>query len=138
MKVLFDTNFYIVEGIGGAQPRRVLRACVMGNVRIFVSDFILAETRRVLVEDFGYQSKRAGILASRMQERAHVIKTPQSRHVVPDDENDTPILRAAIAASVDYLVTNDKHLLRKDPYEGVRILSINQFETLLRNQGLLG
>ena len=60
-----------------------------------------------------------------------------SRHEVPGDPADSPILRAAIAAGVDYLVSNDRHLLELDPYEGVRIISMTAYFELLTNEGLL-
>jgi len=60
-----------------------------------------------------------------------------SRHVVPDDPHDSPILVAALAAGVDYLVTNDVHLLALSPYEGLRILSMAEYYTLLVDRGLL-
>jgi predicted nucleic acid-binding protein len=56
---------------------------------------------------------------------------------VPDDPADSPILRAALEAGVDYLVTNDKQLLTLDPYEGLRIISMTGYYQLLVAEGLL-
>ena len=42
-----------------------------------------------------------------------------------------------LAAGVDYLVTNDDHLLQLDPYEGMRIVSMTVCQKLLEDQGLL-
>ncbi len=36
-----------------------------------------------------------------------------------------------------YLVTNDGHLLALDPYEGLRIVSMNVSHQLLRDEGHL-
>lgn len=66
-----------------------------------------------------------------------MIEPGASHHNVPEDIKDTPILRAAVAAGVDYLVTNDRHLLPLDPYEGVRILSMTQYLELLVNEGMI-
>jgi predicted nucleic acid-binding protein len=38
-------------------------------------------------------------------------------------------------AGADYLVTNDRHLLELDPYEGLRILSMSAYYDLLRAEG---
>jgi uncharacterized protein len=56
---------------------------------------------------------------------------------VPGDPKDSPILQAALAAGADYLVTGDRHLLVLDPYEGLRILSLGDYERLLTERGLL-
>lgn len=45
---------------------------------------------------------------------------------------------AAVSASVDYLISNDTHLLAMDPYEGVRILSMSAYYELLLQNDLLG
>jgi len=37
-----------------------------------------------------------------------------------------------------YLVTNDRHLLSLDPYEGLRIISMKEYEQLLIDRGILG
>ena len=50
---------------------------------------------------------------------------------------DNPILRTALHSGADYLVTNDRHLLALDPYEGLRIISMSEYYELLRNQGLI-
>ncbi|MFO0805377.1 MAG: hypothetical protein U0791_19910 [Gemmataceae bacterium] len=56
---------------------------------------------------------------------------------MPNDAADTPILRAALAAGAHYLVTNDRHLLDLDPYEGIRIVSMTEYRELLVREGLL-
>jgi predicted nucleic acid-binding protein len=57
--------------------------------------------------------------------------------MVPQDPEDSPILRAALDTGVDYLVTNDSHLLALNPYESVRIISMADYHQLLIEQGLL-
>lgn len=66
-----------------------------------------------------------------------MIEPGASRHDVPQDAEDTPILRAALAAGVDFLVTNDRHLLALNPYEGLRIVSMTEFHGILLYEGLI-
>jgi len=42
------------------------------------------------------------------------------------------------AASVEYLVTNETHLLDLSPFEGMRIVSMSEYYRLLQDRGLLG
>ncbi len=42
-----------------------------------------------------------------------------------------------MTAGVDYLVTNDRHLLGLDPYEGLRIISMSEYRQTLVNEGLI-
>lgn len=66
-----------------------------------------------------------------------LVEPPASRHEVPDDPGDSPILQAALAAGVDYLVSNDAHLQALSPYESLRVLSMSDYHRLLREHGLL-
>ena len=53
------------------------------------------------------------------------------------DPADSPILRAALEAGADYLVTNDRHLLDLDPHEGLRIISMSAYYEILQHEGLI-
>jgi hypothetical protein len=57
----------------------------------------------------------ASLTQARIVRRTVLVGRGASRHQVPGDANDSPILIAALAAGVDYLVTNDSHLLALDP-----------------------
>ena len=137
MKVFFDTNVYIAEALLGEGAVAMLSATERAGWRIYSSDFVLEEIVRVLVEyrqipiRFALRSRR------HVLRRAQMIYVPPSRHQVPNDPNDTPILRAAVVAGVDCLVTNDLHLLSIDPYEGIRIISMTAYFDLLVNEGFL-
>ncbi|HEV8292745.1 MAG TPA: hypothetical protein VGP94_12515, partial [Tepidisphaeraceae bacterium] len=56
---------------------------------------------------------------------------------VPEDAKDAPILQAALACGADYIVSNDRHLLVLNPFHGLRIISMDSYFELLRNEGLL-
>lgn len=53
----------------------------------------------------------------------------------PGDSNDTPILRAAIAAGADYLVTRDSKLLALNQIQGFRIITVADYLAELRAHG---
>jgi predicted nucleic acid-binding protein len=84
-------------------------------------------------------TRRKGINLSRQRivRRATLVVPAPSRHAVPRDPNDSPILQAALAAGVDYLVTNDRHLLELNPYEGLNILTMGDYTQLMHNLGFL-
>ena len=73
----------------------------------------------------------------RVLRRATLVEPGSSRRQVPGDPADSPILQAALSAGVDYLVTNDAHLLTLSPYEGLRIVSMAKYHRLLADYGLL-
>jgi putative PIN family toxin of toxin-antitoxin system len=138
MKVFFDTNVYVAEALLGEMAERILQATERASWRIYSSGFLLDELQRVLVEKLGFSRRLAFLSRGRIVRRAKLVEPGASHHTVPQDPADSPILRAALAAGVDYLVTNDAHLLALDPYEGVRIVSMSDYHHVLREAGVLG
>ena len=137
MKIFFDTNVYIAEAILGGGAERMLDATRQASWRSFCCRTVLEEVRRVLVESLGFSERLAVLTQARVLRRAVLVEPGASRHHVEQDPNDSPILVAALAAGVDYLVSNDTHLLALDPYEGMRIISMDGYYRLLVEEGLL-
>ncbi len=136
MKIFLDTNVYVAEALLGATAQRMIQATVAASWRIYVSSYVAAETQRVIGEKLGYPRRFAFLTRLRILRRAVVVEPATSRHVVPGDSADDPILAAAVAAGVHYLVTNDKDLLQMDPYEGMRIITMHDYRRLLEEEGL--
>jgi putative PIN family toxin of toxin-antitoxin system len=137
MKVFFDTNVYIAEALLGGGAEQMLNATVRIRWRVLCSQHVLDEIERVIVNHLRF-SRRFGILTrQRARRRANMVVPPASRHEVPHDPADSPILRAALAAGADLLVTNDAHLLGLNPYQGLRIISMTDYFQLLVNEGYI-
>lgn len=138
MKIFFDTNVYIAEALLGAVAERLLAATQRSSWRIFISEYVLDELERVMIERLDATRRFAFLTRQRARRRAFLVDAkPESRHEVAADPHDSPVLRAALAARVDYLVTNDTHLLDISPYEGLRVISMTDYYHLLMEHGIL-
>jgi putative PIN family toxin of toxin-antitoxin system len=135
MKIFFDTNVYIAEALLGAGAEEMLAVTQRLKWRIFSSRYVLDEVERVLTDKLEF-SRRFGVLTrARVRRRAILVDIPTSRHTVPRDPADSPVLTAALASGADLLVTNDPHLLALHPYEGLRIISMSDYFQLLVESG---
>lgn len=137
MKVFFDTNVYVAEALLGETAEALIEATQQASWRIVANTYVLDEASRVLVEQLGFSARFAMLTRQRIGRRAETVEPSVSRHKVPDDRKDNPILQSAIAAGCDYLVTNDRHLLTLSPYEGLRIVSMTEYHHLLIAEGHL-
>jgi putative PIN family toxin of toxin-antitoxin system len=137
MKVFFDTNVYVAEALLGLMAQQLLEATERASWRIYASRYLLDELARVLTEKLGFSRRLANLSQRRIIHRTKLVEPGASRHAVPQDPADSPILRAALAAGADHLVTNDAHLLALDPYEGLRIISMDTYYRMLQDEGLL-
>lgn len=137
MKIFFDANVYVAEALLGEAAEEMVAATEQASWRIYVNTHVLDELERVITEELGFSQRLASLSRRRIIRRATMVEPGASRHDVPKDPQDTPVLRAALEAGADYLVTNDRHLLDLHPYEGLRIVSMTDYYQLLRTEGLV-
>ena len=137
MKIFFDTNVYVAEALLGEAAEEMLEATERASWRIYASTHVLDEVRRVMTEELGFSQRLASLSRRRIVRRASMVEAGASRHEVPRDVKDTPVLRAALDVGVDYLVTNDRHLLDLNPYESLRIVSMTEYHRILVSEGLI-
>ncbi len=138
MKIFFDTNVYVAEALLGEAAEEMLAATERASWRTYTSTYVLDELERVMTEELGFSQRLASLSRRRIIRRASMVEPGASRHGVPQDVKDSPVLRAALDARVDYLVTNDRHLLDLNPYEGLRIVSMTEYHDILVAEGLIG
>jgi putative PIN family toxin of toxin-antitoxin system len=136
MKVVFDTNVYVAEALGGDTATRLFASTDRASWRIYVSRYIVDEMIAVMTDDLGLSRRSAALAAIRALRRGTLVEPVASRHTVPQDPADSDVLRTALQAGADYLVTNDQHLLALHPYEGVQIISMADYRRLLEEHGL--
>lgn len=110
MKVVFDTNIYVAEALGGETASGIIASTVSNSWRIYVSDYILTELHDVMLE-LGLSRRSATLAGIRLLRRASVVASAVSRHKVLRDPADNAVLATARAAGADFLVSNDRHLL---------------------------
>jgi len=115
---------------------RLIKATYQAKWRMYSSQYVLDEVARVLVDDLDFSVGLAK-LAQRRILRRFILVEARSRAKVPEDPKDSPILQAALTCGADYLVSNDRHLLSLNPFEGLRILSMEDYYSLLKSHGLI-
>jgi putative PIN family toxin of toxin-antitoxin system len=136
VNVFFDTNVYVAEALLGKAAEEMLSVTERAGWRIYASSYLLDEMERV-IQELGFSRRLAALSRRRIIRRAILVEPGASRHEVPDDVKDTAILRAALEAGVNCLVTSDRHLLDLNPYESLRIISLTEYYKPLVAEGLL-
>lgn len=133
MKIVFDTNVYVAESLGGETAKRIIASTLRASWRIYISQYIIDELIGVMAEDLELP-RRAAILAGiQALRRSQLVGIVPSRHIVPHDPADSDVLRTVIQAGADYLVTNDRHLLTLDPYQGIHIVTMASYRQMLED-----
>ncbi len=116
----------------------LLRLAHEGVFELYLSDDILEETARVLLERahirrrYVYPDKAVVEYCRNLDRLATIIARVPTIRVVRDPSDDA-ILAAAIAAKADCLVTRDDDLLSLKAYEHIAILEPETFLARLRS-----
>lgn len=123
MRIVVDTNVFVSSFFGG-RPRRVVELWRTGRSTLCLSQAVIDEYVRVLIElDVNPQALEELVrLFSTGFNLVFSAKTPEVK-VVEADPDDDKFIGCALATGADFIVTGDKALLAVGEHEGVRILS---------------
>lgn len=128
MRVVLDTNVFVSALISphGA-PGYILRLWESRSFDLLLSPHNLEELARTLRYPKVMRRLRTAEtvltqLLQRLREQAVWVE-PDFRLTVVSDDADNRYLETAVAGRAVCIVTGDAHLLRIDPYLGIRILS---------------
>jgi len=109
--VLLDTNVFIAGYWSpGSASARIIRACVEGRIQAHYSPQVKAEADKLLrtakIPDAYIRSLEDFWAA------AEEVQGVSAGPVRVEDPDDQKFLEAALGGETDFLVTNDRHLLR--------------------------
>lgn len=118
MRCMLDTNILVSAALF---PESVCAAAYMKAVvfpwRCVVCRYTLDELGRVFAAKFPHRLEAYAVFAALLAMSAEVVSVPPEGAAAQEegrlrDATDRPILRAALAADVDVLVTGDKGFLK--------------------------
>jgi putative PIN family toxin of toxin-antitoxin system len=108
MKVFLDTNVIVAahewpSGVCAEVYEHVLR-----KHEFVTSEVVVAESRRVLKENFQVPAKLLNIFVDELKEYQKVGRPETPYDTSFDDEDDLEVLASAVSADADMLITGDK------------------------------
>jgi len=133
VRVFLDTNVLASAAATRGLCADVLRE-VFASHELLTSAQVLRELRRVLRSKFGVDQDLVDDFISLMRQDTVLARPGEPPGVEIQDQDDVPILSAAISAGADAFVTGDKELLAIGRIEKLAILSPRQFWEKLKSQ----
>jgi putative PIN family toxin of toxin-antitoxin system len=136
LSVTADTNIIISALNFRGNPRRFLEMAEAGEIRLAMSDAIMAEIVDVLGrEKFGWSIQDIELAKRQLRRFTQHVEPSRTIDAVKADPDDNRILECAAAAKSDYLVTGDNHLLQLGKFEDVPIVKVADFLKVVRGEG---
>lgn len=133
MKVVPDTMIWVsYSTLKGGFRHQLIERARRQRVRLFVSEYILQELTKTLIEDLGRTQRYAWLARRAVLRISRWVDLPATvRTYVSGDPNDDPVIQTALTTKAHYLVTADKLLLKLQAVHGVSIITANKFQALL-------
>lgn len=130
-RVTADSNVYISALNFGGTPLELLNAARAGIFRLAISEAIIHEVEGVLSEKFRWPNEQISEAVAGLRTFAELVNPTQTLHVVLEDPDDDRVIECAVASGSDFIVSGDKHLLSLAQYQGIRIVKVAEFLTLI-------
>jgi len=127
VRIVFDTNVLISAYVfPGGNPEAAYRL-VLGGAELVTSRPLLAEFGRVLESKFGWEPSKSEEAVRQVARLATLTEPGERLGIVAEDPADDRVVEAALAGSVAYIVSGDRHLLDLGSFRGVRIITVTAF-----------
>ena len=128
MKIVVDANIFISSFFWGGSPRRIVERIIAGKDVLFITKEILDEIGDVIRRPkFHASENEIHYFMNSIEELGNRITAKNKIENVSIDEDDNKYIECGIAASVDYIISGDKHLLEIEEYENIKIIDARKY-----------
>jgi len=133
LKAVLDTNVFISGMFWKGDCEKILRMWFNDKFILISSLEIIQELIDVLL-NFKIRMNIDDIIWWRdlILEKAMLVFPKIKIDIVKEDKEDNKFIEAAIEGKADFIVTQDKHLLKIKEYNGVKIIHPKEFLKILK------
>ena len=133
--VVFDSSVVIPLIVPASRSTRLFRRLRAAGFRVVLSPFIVGEVEQKMRHKVGLRDwldlsdeEIEGFLNDLPRYFDIVPGKRQAHGAVPADPKDDKIIAAALESNASYIISEDKHLLDLDDYQGIKIMNRQGFE----------
>jgi putative PIN family toxin of toxin-antitoxin system len=131
MRIVIDTNVLISGTFWSGASFKVIQLVQQGIHDLILSKDILKEYNKILhsehiMDKQAYTSEKAASVHKLVQ-LAIIVEPKQKLAIVKDDPDDDKFIEAALEGHAKFIVTQDKHLLDIQEYNGIKMLKPEEF-----------
>jgi putative PIN family toxin of toxin-antitoxin system len=133
MKVILDTNIFISGIFWTGCSHDILELWKDGKFTLITSTDIVSELMEVL-DDFKIKLPDDLIKewVELIIENSEIVEPEERIDAVKDDPDDNIFIEVAAASEADYIISQDKHLLKLKKFRKTRIITPEEFYDLCR------
>jgi putative PIN family toxin of toxin-antitoxin system len=127
LKIVLDSSVLIAASISRAGVCADLLDDVLTHHDWIISDFIVDEVARKLLEKFKFPKQEIADLCRFLRNTATLVEPAELDPRTCRDPKDVPVLGTAVAVHADLLISVDKDLLALGSFQGIHIVKPGEF-----------
>lgn len=137
MRVVLDTNVLVSGTYWQGDSFKIIQMVENCELELVISEEIIKEYARVvaseeIIEKTDPNNRLLLFAATQKIIQNSTFVEPKTKLKVVEDPEDDKIIEAAVTGSAEFIITNDRHLLKIRRYENTEILTPGEF--LLRKE----
>ena len=137
MNITVDTNVLISATFWSGDSNKIIELVENGKLTLVLSKEIVQEFSEVLnYEEIQNKIKNKNLEMKyslhKIISLSKIVDAKEKLDFVKEDPDDNKLLECAIEGNADYIITNDKHLLKLKEYKGISIIKPEDFLKLIR------
>lgn len=136
IKVVVDTNVFLISILPRFSYYKIFEAIQSGKVNVYVSNDIVSEYTEVFSRR--YTPQITEILLNTLFNLPNIffIDPKFQWKLIELDPDDNKFVDCAVASSVDYIISNDRHfdILKEISLPKVTVLKAEEFIELIKNK----
>ena len=131
MKAVLDTNIFISGIFWKGSSNKVIINWREGKFRLVTSLEAVSEIIKVL-KDFKIKFSDDMIKEwiDSIIRNSIIVEPKESIKIVKDDPKDNIFIETAVAGNVDYIISQDIHLLKLKEFRGIKIITPEEFNKI--------
>ncbi len=132
MKVVLDTNIFISGIFWKGSSNRVISSWKEGKFTLVTSLEAVSEIIKVL-KDFKIKLSDDMIKEwiDLIIRNSIIVEPIEKITIVKDDPKDNIFIETAVAGNVNYIVSQDNHLLKLKEFRGIKMITPEEFNKFL-------
>ncbi|HLC78461.1 MAG TPA: putative toxin-antitoxin system toxin component, PIN family [Candidatus Nanoarchaeia archaeon] len=132
MKITTDTNVLISSTFWEGVSDKIMQKVENKEVELILSRELINEFMEVLdYDEIKDKIKDKNLKVRRSVEKiisiSTIVEPSQKFEIVKDDLDDNMVINCAVEGNVDYVVTQDEHLLKIKEFKGIKIVKPEEF-----------
>jgi uncharacterized protein len=134
-KIVIDTNILISALGWNGKPRELFMQIIDSEFELIICTKQLAEIKRVLdYPKFGFKRDQKELFLKILLQAATIAETKTTIDIIKEDPSDNMLIECALENNAKHIISGDKHLKKLKTYQGIMILSVNDFLNRFKKQ----